>query len=70
MSSIKKRPLDAYAKYSVMVFQMAAIIFGGTYLGIWLDRKFEMKPVFTASLALLSVFAAMYFAIKDFIKKR
>jgi len=27
-------------------------------------------PVFTASLALLSVFAAIYFAIKDFIRKK
>jgi len=53
-----------------MVFQMAAIIFGGAYLGIYLDDTFKTnKPVFTASLALFSVFLAIYFAIKDFIKK-
>jgi len=65
-----KNPLNNYAKYSAMVFQMAAIIFGGSYLGIYLDDTFKMKkPIFTASLALFSVFLAMYFAIKDFIKK-
>lgn len=54
-----------------MVFQMAAIIFGGSYLGLWLDKHYQLKtPVFTASLALFSVFLAMYFAIKDFIKKK
>ena len=71
MSSTKKNPLNTYAKYSAMVFQMAAIIFAGTYAGMWLDRHFQMKtPVFTASLALFSVFMAMYFIIKDFIKKK
>ncbi len=53
-----------------MVFQMAAIIFAGSYAGVWLDKHYGMKtPVFTASLALFSVFLAIYFAIKDFIKK-
>lgn len=66
----QKNPLSNYAKYSAMVFQMAAIIFAGIYLGIYLDGRFHMKkPVFTASLALVSVFLAMYFIIKDFIRK-
>ena len=53
-----------------MVFQMAAIIFGGSYLGIYLDGRFNMKtPVFTASLAVFSVFLAIYFVIRDFIRK-
>jgi len=69
-SNLPKNPLNNYAKYSAMVFQMAAIIFGGSYLGIYLDDRFKTnKPVFTASLALFSVFLAIYFAIKDFIKK-
>jgi hypothetical protein len=71
MSSAKKNPLNNYAKYSVMVFQMAAIIFGGCYLGMKLDEHFKLKtPVFTASLALASVFLAMYFSIRDFIRKK
>ena len=69
-SNSQKNPLNSYAKYSSLVFQMAAIIFGGSYLGIYLDDRFHMKhPVFTASLALVSVFLAIYYAIKDFIKK-
>jgi ATP synthase protein I len=53
-----------------MVFQMAVIIFGGSYLGAYLDGRFEMKkPIFTATLALFSVFLAIYFVIKDFIRK-
>jgi ATP synthase protein I len=68
-SSSKKKPLNTYAKYSVMGFQMAAIIFGFTYAGIKLDEHFNKSPVFTTSLALFSIFLAIYFAIKDFIKK-
>lgn len=69
-SNSKKRPLNIYAKYSALVFQMGAIIFGLTYAGIKLDEHFNMKSrVFTISFALGSVFLAIYFAIKDFIKK-
>ena len=70
-SSSKKNPLNAYAKYSAMVFQMAAIIFGLTYAGMKLDAYFKKQtPVFTTTLALISIFLAIYFAIKDFIKKK
>jgi len=66
-----KNKFQNYAKYSAMIFQMGIIIFAGSYLGVWLDKHYGMKtPVFTASLALLSVFAAIYFAIKDFIRKK
>jgi hypothetical protein len=53
-----------------MVFQMAAIIFGFTYAGIKLDDHYNKSPVFTTSLALFSIFLAIYYAIKDFIKKK
>ena len=70
-SNSPKNPLNNYAKYSALVFQMAVIIFGGCYLGIYLDNRFQTKtPVFTASLALFSVFLAIYFAIRDFIRKK
>jgi F0F1-type ATP synthase assembly protein I len=61
-----------YAKYGMMGFQMAATIgvgvFGGIKLDEWLglNKKF---PVFTIVLSLVSVFAAIYFVIKDFLKK-
>ncbi|HKR05046.1 MAG TPA: AtpZ/AtpI family protein [Bacteroidia bacterium] len=66
----KKSPLNTYAKYSVMAFQMAAIIFGFTYAGMKLDEHYHKSPVFTTSLALFSIFLAIWFSIKDFIRKK
>lgn len=50
---------------------MAAIIGLGTYGGVKLDELLGLKkfPAFTLILSLLSVFAAIYYFIKDFIKK-
>ena len=61
--------LNDFGKYSGMAFQMIAIILATTWGGIKLDKLagFE-KPVFTIVLSLLGVFAAIYFAVKDFIK--
>lgn len=60
-----KPSLDSYARYSGLAFQMMAIIglgaFGGVKLDKWLDPGF---PVFTLTLSLVSVFAAIYFAVK------
>jgi hypothetical protein len=66
----EKRALNKYAKYSSMVFQMGAIIFGFTYAGIWLDEKYNRSPLFTTIFALASIFLAIYYTIKDFIKKK
>jgi hypothetical protein len=53
-----------------MGIQMAAIITGGTLGGIEIDKKLNLKfPVFTLSLTLLSVFLAIYYFIKDVLKK-
>ncbi len=61
--------LSSYAKYTGMAFQMGIIILVTTWGGIKLDQltRFE-KPVFTIILSLLGVFAAIYHAIKDFLK--
>ena len=49
--------------------QMAIIIVAGTFGGKWLDSFIEIKfPVFTLTLSILSVFFAVYYAIKDIIK--
>jgi len=52
-----------------MAFQMIGIILITTWGGIKLDKLmgFE-RPVFTIILSLLGVFAAIYTAVKDFIK--
>jgi membrane protein DedA with SNARE-associated domain len=50
---------------------MAIIITLGTLGGRWLDAHvhFVKFPLFTLVLALVSVFASMWYFIRDFIKK-
>jgi len=58
-----------YARYTGIAFQMGVIIFLTTWGGIKLDQLAGFsKPVFTIILSLLGVFAAIYTAIKDFLK--
>ena len=65
----KNKGLSNYAKYSGTAFQMITIIGLTTWGGIKLDELTgNRNPVFTIILSLLGVFAAIYFAIKDFIK--
>jgi F0F1-type ATP synthase assembly protein I len=66
-----QKPLNAYAKYSSLGFQMAAIIGGGTYGGYKLDEHYQNKtPVFTIVLSLVSIGIAMYLILKDLIKPK
>jgi F0F1-type ATP synthase assembly protein I len=68
--SPENKGLNDFGRYSGMAFQMIAIILITTWGGIQLDKlaKFH-TPVFTIILSLLGVFAAIYTALKDFIKK-
>jgi hypothetical protein len=63
-------PLESYARYTSLAFQMFAIIglgiFGGVKLDQWLNLSF---PVFTVLLSLISVAAAIYTAVKDLLRK-
>ena len=67
----KKQQFNDYGRYAGMALQMGAIIALGVWGGMKLDEKFPISriPVFTIVLSLLSVFAAMYFVIKDITKK-
>jgi ATP synthase protein I len=72
--SPEKKPendgLRNFGRYSGMGIQMAVIIFLTVWGGQKLDHLFQLKtPVFTIILSLLGVFAAIYTAIKDFIKR-
>lgn len=59
-----------FARYSGMAFQMIGIILVTAWGGVKLDKLTGWKtPVFTIVLSLLGVFAAIYVAIKDLIKK-
>jgi hypothetical protein len=74
MNSPKKsQPEDrnAYMRYASMGTQMLVIIGLGVFGGYKIDKWLEMKiPVFTLILSLLSVAAAIYLSVKDFIKKK
>jgi membrane protein DedA with SNARE-associated domain len=67
-----KKPLNDGAKYMSMATYMAVIITLGTLAGRWLDNKFPVSkiPVFTLVLCLFSVVAAIWYFIRDFIKKK
>jgi F0F1-type ATP synthase assembly protein I len=67
--SQENKGINDFARYSGMAFQMVAIILLTTWGGIELDKISNFKtPVFTIVLSLLGVFAAIYTAVKDFIK--
>ncbi len=60
-------------KYASMATYMAVIISAGVLGGKWLDDHYPISeeiPVFTLVLSLLSVFASMWYFIRDFVKKK
>lgn len=67
----KKQFLTDYGKYAGIALQMGFVIGLGVWGGMELDEKFREGrfPVFTVVLALFSVFAAMYFVIREVLKK-
>ncbi len=66
----RKQPDYSYMRYASMGTQMLVIIGLGVFGGYYLDKYLEFKiPVFTLILSLLSVAAAIYLSIKDFLKK-
>ncbi|CAN5912118.1 hypothetical protein BH11BAC7_BH11BAC7_03190 [soil metagenome] len=70
--SPKKRPDLSAAKYLSMATYMAVIITLGTLGGRWLDQHLQLVkfPLFTLVLSLTSVFAAMWYFIRDFTRKK
>jgi hypothetical protein len=71
-NSPKKQPSD-FAKYGSMATYMAVIICIGVFGGRWLDAHFpltEKLPLYTLVLSLVSVFAAIWYFIRDFLKKK
>ncbi len=60
----------AFAKYSGIAFQMLGIIGGFTWLGMWLDERYQSKnPWFTVGLMLVGVFLAMFQIIRSLTKE-
>ncbi len=64
------RNMQVYAKYSSLAFQMMGIVLAGVFGGMWLDKKINWNfPIMTLILSMLSVTLAIYYAIKDFLRK-
>jgi ATP synthase protein I len=66
----KKPPLNSYAYYSGMGFQMLAIILCGVFGGYKLDEWLNTRPFFTIILSLSSVIIAIYSVTRNFLKKK
>ena len=66
----KTEGVNQYLKFSGMGMQMAITIALFAWLGTFLDKKFETdKPLWTAGLSLLGVFAGLYLMLKQLPKK-
>jgi len=62
----KNNPLNAYAQFSGIAFQMIAIIGIGVYLGVKLDEKYPNKyKLFTLIFSLLAIGIALYSVIRQ-----
>ena len=67
----KKKLFNDYAKYSSIALQMLVIILIGVWGGIELDACLNLNfPVCTLVFSMLSVALAIYYVIKDLIKKK
>jgi ATP synthase protein I len=63
--------MKSFARYSGFGFQMVAVILLFYWAGSKLDeRSPNEKPVYTAILTILGVFAGLYLVLKDFIGKK
>ncbi len=66
-----KSKVNNYVRYSSMAFQMAATIGLGVWGGMKLDKYFGLKfPAFTLILLFAAIFGGMYWALRDFIRKK
>lgn len=66
----KKKPLNNFIRYSNIGIQMLVIIAAGVFGGYKLDIRMHNKfPVFLIVLSTFALAAAIYTAVKDFLKK-
>ncbi len=65
----EKRKLSTFARFSSAGIQMGVIIALFTWLGTWLDSKYQTKtPWFTIGLSLFGVIAALVIIIREVIQ--
>lgn len=61
------KSLKDVGPYLGLGVQLAATVLIMLFIGDWLDKKFNMSPVFTLIFALFGMFAGMYNLIKQVI---
>ncbi len=65
----KNKAGSKYAKFSSLGIQMGVIIGGFTWLGVYLDDRYQTKtPWWSIGLSLFGVFAGLFIMIKEVIK--
>jgi hypothetical protein len=65
-----KQP-NPFLRFSTMAIQMAVVIGVAVWGGQKLDERSQRKtPIYTIILSLLGIIAAMYLALKDFIRPK
>jgi F0F1-type ATP synthase assembly protein I len=65
----EKHKLSTFARFSSAGIQMGVIIALFTWLGTWLDGKYNTKtPWFTIGLSLFGVIAALVIIIREVIQ--
>ena len=62
----EKKPLNTYVKFAGIGIQMVITILVTTFIGVWLDGKFEsISPFATIAGSLIGVFVALYVVYKE-----
>ena len=61
--------LSKYARYSSLVIQMGVVIAFFTWLGTYLDHKYQTKTAWwTVGLSLFGVSAGLYLVLREVLK--
>lgn len=62
----KRKPEEnlSYLKYANIGFYLVTPLVAGVFLGLWLDSKFNSKPVLTISFIVLGAIGTFYNLIK------
>jgi len=58
---------SAYMRFSGLAIQMGLTIGLGTWLGVWIDGKWETKPIFSVIFSLSSIALAFYALFKEIL---
>jgi ATP synthase protein I len=59
-----------WVNYLGLGMQLAVTVTAMTFLGIWLDNKYNSKPVFTICCSFFGITAGIYNFIKAALKSR